>query len=78
MASVGCRNLGRLDTALVQRRRQPQRWEVGAYRGMDEISKYIKNDGSEVSHCGKREVPTWKEKNRMKPVWCCIQLKGLV
>lgn len=72
-AREGCSNLGSLGTDEEAATEMGDWYIQGGW-----LSKYVKDDRSEVSHCWKREVQIWKEKYRMKPVWCCIQLKGLV
>lgn len=75
---MGCRNLGRLEAAFAQVRKELQRWEVGTYRVIDKISKYMKDDEIVDFHCWKKEVQIWKEKNRMQLAWCCIKLNRSV
>lgn len=60
--------MGRLVTAFAQIRKELQRWEVGAYRAIDKISKYIKDDEIGFSRLEKGGTNMEREKNRMKLV----------
>lgn len=34
--------------------------KLATYWGIDEINKYVRNNGNQISHCGRRELQIWK------------------
>lgn len=50
---------------------------ITTHRGVNQISKYIKDDRSQISHCQRRELQAWKRRKLILTWWCWIVIEGI-
>lgn len=54
-----------------------QRGLVITYRGINQISKYIKDNGRQISYCQRRELQRGKRRKLKLTLWCWTGIDGI-